>query len=904
MEPIRILLSRCTALFRRRNLDEDLDAELSSHIEFAVEENMKRGMSAQEARTRALREFGGVTQTKEAYRLQQRIPFLEAVLIDVRYGLRQLRKSPAFAATAILTLALGIGGMTAVFSVVEAVLLRPLPFKDSGQLISLHEWVREDPHDFNVTAPDVLIFQRESKAFSGEGGYVGAAFDVTGAGAPFHAAAERVSASVLPVLGIDPFLGRTFSQEEDTNAAPVTVISYSLWREKFQSDPGVLGKTIDLDRRPYTIIGVMPRNFEFPLDAGRLSRRDLWVPMSFTPVEENSEGENYDYGLVARLKPGVSTAQAQIDVDRVIAGIQPRYAAISNLHLLGYFRTLKEETVHNARPFLNILLGAVSLIMLIACVNIANLLLVRAASRRREFGVRLALGAARRIVLRQLLTESLLLSLIGGIVGVALAVVLVRAAAIALPVSLPRLSEIAIRWPMFAAAFGVVGMTGVLCGVAPALASMRTDVLDSLRDGSHAAGQGRSRHNLQSILVILETALALLLLVASGLLLRSFAKMLETDPGFQPQHVLTASLSLPRHDYPTQQKVDEFYAELQRKVETLPGVRTVGFSSNIPIVGQNGGRLITPEGHVRSAGEGFLIASTYLLQGDYFQTLHIPLIGGRYFETRDEQPNAPLVAIISQSFAKRYFHDKDPIGLRMKVGDRFDSPMPAITVVGVVGDVKQGALDQPTVEQMYEPISQAAAALGPMAAMLGVAGNMDVVIRTADDPTPLVPSLEKIVHQLDPLLVVSRAHTMDEIVAATESSRRFNTALLTTFAAIALVLSLLGTYGVLAYTVTQRTREIAIRMALGASRQIVVLRILRYALTLAATGAVGGLIASIGLMHFLKSLLYGVKPLDSVTIAGAVLVLSCCSALAALIPAQRAASIDPCGRYERNREYQ
>jgi predicted permease len=893
MEPIRILLSRCAALFRRRNLDEDLDAELSSHIEFAVEENMKRGMSAQEARTRALREFGGVTQTKEAYRLQQGIPFLEAVLIDVRYGLRQLRKSPAFAATAILTLALGIGGMTAVFSVVEAVLLRPLPFKDSGQLISLHEWVREDPHDFNVTAPDVLIFQRESKAFSGEGGYVGAAYDVTGAGAPFHAAAERVSASVFPVLGIDPFLGRTFSQEEDTNAAPVTVISYSLWREKFQSDPGVLGKTIDLDRRPYTIIGVMPRNFEFPLDAGRLSRRDLWVPMSFTPVEKNSEGENYDYGLVARLKPGVSTAQAQIDVDRVIAGIQPRYTAISNLHLLGYFRTLKEETVHNARPFLNILLGAVSLIMLIACVNIANLLLVRAASRRREFGVRLALGAARRIVLRQLLTESLLLSLIGGMVGVALAVVLVRAAAITLPDSLPRLSEIAIRWPMFAGAFGVVGMTGVLCGVAPALASMRTDVLDSLRDGSHAAGQGRSRHNLQSMLVIFETALALLLLVASGLLLRSFAKMLETDPGFQPQHVLTASLSLPRHDYPTQQTVDEFYAELQRRVEAVPGVRTVGFSSNIPIVGQNGGRLITPEGHVRSAGEGFLIASTYLLQGNYFQTLHIPLIGGRYFEARDEQPNAPLVAIISQSFAKRYFHGKDPIGLRMKVGDRFDSQMPAITVVGVVGDVKQGALDQPTVEQMYEPISQAAAALGPMAAMLGVAGNMDVVIRTADDPTPLVPSLEKIVHQLDPLLVVSRAHTMDEIVAATESSRRFNTALLTAFAAIALVLSLLGTYGVLAYTVTQRTREIAIRMALGASRQIVLLRILRYALTLAATGVIGGLIASIGLMHFLRSLLYGVKPLDSVTIAGAVLVLLCCSALAALIPAQRAASIDP-----------
>jgi putative ABC transport system permease protein len=893
MESIRILLSRCAALFRRRNLDEDLNAELSSHIEFAVEENLRRGMPAPEARTKALREFGGVTQTREAYRTQQGIPFLAEVLVDVRYGLRQLRKSPAFAAAAILTLALGVGGMTAVFSVVAAVLLRPLPFKDSGQLLSLHERVREDPHEFNVTAPDVLIFQRESKAFTGEGGYVSAGYDVTGAGAPFHAAAERVTSSLFQVLGIAPLLGRTFTQEEDENAAPVTVIGYSLWRERFYGDPGVLGQKIHLDRRPYTIIGVMPRDFEFPLDSGRLSRRDLWVPMSFTSVEKNSEGQNYDYGLVARLRPGVSASQAQIDVDRVIEGIQPLYTAKAGLHLQGYFRTLKEETVRNARPLLRILLGAVSLIMLIACVNIANLLLVRAASRRREFGVRLALGAARRIVLRQVLTESLLLSVIGGTIGVALAVMLVRAAAVHLPDSLPRLGEIAVRWPLFAAAFGFAAVTGLLCGIAPALASTRRDVLDSLRDGSQAAGPGRSQHNLQQLLVILEIALALLLLVASGLLLRSFRKMLQTDPGFQPRHTLTSSLSLPRHDYPTQQKVDEFYAELQRKIESLPGVKTVGFASNIPIIGQHGGRLLTPEGHVRSAGEGFLIASTYLVQGNYFQALHIPLIRGRYLEDRDQQVGTPLVAVISQSLAETQFHGKDPIGLRMKVGDRFDGPMPAITVVGVVGDVKQGALDQPTVEQMYEPVSQAAAALGPMAAMLGVAGSMNVVIRTADDPMQLVPSLEKIVHQLDPLLVLSQPHTMDEIVAATESSRRFNTTILTAFAAIALVLSLLGIYGVLAYAVTQRTREIAIRMALGASPKGVLLRMLRFALAVAVRGVACGLIASIGLMQFVKTLLYGVRPIDGATIAGAILVLLCCSALAALIPAQRAASIDP-----------
>ncbi len=895
MERIRMLLSRCAALFRGRTLDEELDQELRAHIELAVEENLKRGISEAEARRAAMLEFGGITQIKEEYRIQQSLPFLQTVAMDARYGLRQLRKSPAFAATAILTLGLGIGGMTAAFSVAEAVLLRPLPFPDSDRLISLHESIKEDPHDFNMTAPDVLIFQRESKAFSGEGGYVWAAYDVTGAGAPFHAAAERVTASLFPALGVPPLLGRTFTRQEDENSLPVTVISYALWQERFQGDLSVLGKTIDLDRRPYAIIGVMPRDFEFPLDAGRLSRRDLWVPMSFTAVEKNSEGENYDYGLLARLKPGVSMAQAQSDVDRVIATIQPAYAAIGGgLHLSASFMTLKDETVRKARPLLHMLIGAVALILVIACVNLANLLLVRGAARRREFGIRLALGAARRIVLRQLLTESLLLSLLGGAAGLALALVLVRAAMVGLPESLPRLQEIAIRWPIFAAAFGLAIATGLLCGIVPALAGMRADVLGSLHDGSQATGQSRSQRSLQSVLVALETALAMLLLVASGLLLRSFAKMLATDPGFQTRHLLTASLSLPRRDYPTQQKVDAFYDELQRRIETLPGVKTVGFSDNIPIVGQRSGRLVAPEGYVHHTGAGWLIASNYLVQGQYFEALHIPLIRGRYFDASDQQPGAPLVVIISQSLVEQYFHGKDPIGLHEKVGNRYDdSAMPPIRIVGVVGDVKQGPLDQPTVPEMYEPLSQAADGLGRYATMIGVVGGMEIVVRAEGDPAPLAASLEKIVHQLDPLLVVSQIHTMDEIVTATESSRRFNTAILTAFAGIALVLSLLGIYGVLAYAVEQRTREIAIRMALGASRVAVLVRIMRFAMTLAIAGVTAGLAASLGLTHFLKSLLYGVRPLDYATIAGAVVVLLGCCAFAGLGPARRAASIDP-----------
>lgn len=590
------------------------------------------------------------------------------------------------------------------------------------------------------------------------------------------------------MLGIEPLLGRTFTQQEDENATPVAVISYAVWKERFLGDPNVLGKTIDLDRRPYTIIGVMPEHFAFPIDAGRLSHQDLWVPMSFTSVEKNSEGDNVDYSLVARLKPGVSHEQAQADIDRVIAGIQATYPANANVQLHGYFRTLKEETVRDVRPLLNVLLAAVASVLLIACVNLANLLLVRAAGRRREFGVRLALGAARRAVLRQLLTESFLLSLLGGLVGVALAVLLVRSAAVGLPDSLPRLNEIATRWSMFVVAFALVVLTGALCGLAPALACMKTDVLDSLRDGSQSSGEGRSQHRLRGLLVTVEVALATLLLVASGLLLRSFARMLATNPGFHPQHVLTASLALPVHDYPTQQKVDDFYRALQQKLSTLPGVKAISFSSNIPIVGSNSGRLIAPEGYVPSPGEGMLITSNYLVQGDYFPALHIPLIRGRYFDASDERDGAPLVAIVSQSFAEQYFHRRDPIGLHVKVGPRFDTDMPAITVVGVVGDIKQGPLDQPTVVQMYEPLSQAAADLGPLSAMIGVVGSMDVVIRTDRDPTALAVALEKTIHQLDPSLAVAHVRTMDEIVAATESSRRFNTVIVSAFAAIALML--------------------------------------------------------------------------------------------------------------------
>ncbi len=813
------------------------------------------------------------------------------MLADLKFAWRQLRKSPGFTLTAVMTLALGIGGVTAVFSVVEAVLLRPLPYRDSANLFLLHERFESLlAGEGNLSAPDVLTFAHESRVFTGVGGFIGASFEASGAGAPFRAKAERLTASVFPVLGIEPILGRTFTQVEDDTSAPVTVISHALWQQRFQGDPHVLGKTIELDRRPYTIIGVMPPEFATPVGLGGIAQSDLWVPMSFTPIEKGAEADNMDYGAVARLKPGVSQAQAQQDVDRVTAIIQMK---IPDVRLHTSMRSLKEETVREARPLLRVLLAAVVLILLIACANLANLQLVRAAGRRREFGVRLALGAARRAMLRQLLTESLLLSALGGLLGVSLATVLVRLASASLTGTLPRLNEIAVSWPVVLIAISLTGVTGVLCGLVPAVASMKSEVLDALREGTHGAGQGRGQHRLRNILVMTEAALAMVLLVGAGLLLRSFAKMLATDPGIETTHVMTASLALPRQDYPTQERVNAFYSELQRRLEAMPGVRTVGFSSNIPLIGRNSSRLFAPQGYVKKPNEGWSLASNYLVAGNYFEALHIPLISGRYFDARDEQPGAPLAAIISQSFAQRYFPGKDAVGMHLKVGPSYDTKMPPIVVVGVVGDVKPNHLDDNQMVQMYEPVSQAAADLGPLSAMIGVAGDLRVVVLTAGDPAALESSFTRAVHKLDPLLAITDMQTMDEVVAATESSRRFNTVVLTSFAAIALLLSLLGIYGVLAYTVTERTREIAIRIAFGATRKDVLRRTIGYAFTLGAVGVGAGLVASVWLTGFLKSLLYGVPPLDTAAIAGATAVLLACAALAGWLPAHRASVIEP-----------
>ena len=893
MRTLSRLFARLLDFTTRHGGDERLREAMESHIEAEAEGNLRAGMTSEEAHRRARLTCELKETIREQYNGQESLPFMENLLRDTRFAFRTLRRSSAFTIVAVLTLIVGIGGVTAVFSVVDAVLLRPLPYPHAERLVVLHMGLQHFFSEGNLSPADILAYQRENKAFTGVAGFLGAGYEVTGVGGPFRAEAERVSASMFSVLDVPPHFGRAFTQQEDDDSTPVVVISYALWKVRFGSSPSVLGKVIDLDRRPYTVIGVMPESFETPSGAGGVARHDLWVPLSLTPEERGEVADNFDYGAVARLRPSVTMPQAQEDVQRVLALIQ---AEVPVAKLSIALRGLKDQTVDDARPLLCTLMGAVMLILIIACANLANLLMVRAAGRRREFGMRLALGAKRRAMLRQLLTESLLLSVLGGTVGLVLIILVLDAATALLPriaPDLPRVEEISVRWPVAGLAILLICSTGVLCGLMPALVSMKAEVLDALRDGGLTVGYGRHQHRVRGLVVVAEAGLAMLLLVGSGLLLRSFVRMLNVNPGFQPENVMTASLALPKEDYHTQEKVDEFLADLERKIDVIPGVQAVGFSTDIPVIGQNSSRPVAAQGYVPKPNESIALAANYLVMGDYFGALRIPLIEGRYFTAADDQPNAPLVTIISQSFAKRYFPGREAVGRGIKVGLNYNTPAPTIRVVGVVGDVSDNPLDQKQDVETYEPVSQAAGDFGPYGNMIGVVGSLRAVARTASDPKALGALFTRTVQNTDSLLAVTEIKTMDEMVASTETSRRFSTGALTAFAAVALLLALLGMYGVLAYLVAERRREIAIRIALGATRADVLRRVLRQALVLGLSGIAVGLIASAGLTRYLTSLLYGVQALDSLAIIGAVVILLSCTLFAGWLPARRAASVDP-----------
>jgi predicted permease len=809
---------------------------------------------------------------------------------DLRFASRRLGKAPGFSLTVILTLALGIGATTAIFSLVEGVLLRPLPFRDPDRLVLLGDHLGGRPNT-SVTAREIGTYSKASSAFSSLGGYINANYELSGGVVPEQVRATRLSAGVLPTLGAPPVLGRVFTQQEEGSHQQLAVISYALWLNHYHSDPHVLGSTMVLDRTAYSIIGVMPRSFEFPLQPGRINQIQLWVPLSLTP-DELSDGYAgfWGYRMVARLKDGVTLPQAAKDADRVAQQIMRDFpASMSALHIRGDVTPLRESAVGSVRPLLRALFVAVAIVLLIACANVAGLLLVRAIQRRREGAVRLALGASSGAIIRGAVFEGLLLSMSGGLLGLVFATIAIRTALYLLPESMPRIGSISMNAAVASFGLLIALASGVLCSLAPAFAALRTNVTQSLKDDART-GTGDSSHAwLRSSLIVAEIAIALVLLTASGAFLRSFQKMRAVDPGFRPEHVLVAGYLLPLNQYPTDTSVEYFNHAVVDRLSAKPGVIAAGITSSLPASGFSAQVAYTIEG-VPVDRWKLQFAAFAIVYGDYFHAMDIPLLEGRTF-TMDDRDNSLLVVIVSQSMARHCWPGQRAIGKRLHVGNPQSGALWA-TVVGVVGDTTLGARDEPSTDQWYLPAQQPAILGGSYSKLSRPAGG-NITLRSALPPEHMTQTLRSTVAEIDPLLALQQVRPMNDAISNVEGPRRFNTGLITAFAAGALLLAITGIYAVVAFSVSLRAHEIAIRMALGAQRAGIARLVLISGAKLALLGCGLGVAGSLAVSRLVSSFLFDVSATDPLIYTAGVLIMMLMALLASALPATHAASADP-----------
>jgi len=819
-------------------------------------------------------------------------------LHSFRIAVRQLLKSPGFSFTAVMMLAFGIGATVAMFSLMDCVILRPLPFPDSDRLVRLNDTIEGADVGGNglagVTGPDIRNYMRETRSFDGLGGFRPNAYELSGMGEPAQINATRMSGGVFTALRVQPLMGRYYTEQEDDQKQPVAVISYSMWKERLHGNPRVLGTKLLLDRKPYEIIGVMPRSFEFPLVGGHLNQSELWVPLSLAPEEIGpTASASWNYDMIGRLRPGVTPRQAQDDAERVAEEANRNFPSfVASLREHAVIHSLHEDTVSDSRQLVRTLFLATAVVLLIACANLAGLLLVRAIRRRREIAVRLALGARAGALLGQAMVESLALSITGGAIGLVCAEIALRVGVSRLPETLPRVNEIGINWQVVLFALVLALLTGAMCGLAPAFAGLRTKVNDSLKEGGRSGSAGSGHARLRSALVVGEIAIALVLLAACGLLLRSFEKMREVDLGFRPDHTLVGTYSLPQKQYSKQSQVDTFNDELLRRVEQLPGVKSVGITTFLPASGSNSNNTFIVEGYVAPKGAGMNLATTITIQGDYLQALGVPLLAGRLFTAADTA-QSQLVAIVNHKFAGHYWPNGDPIGKRFRIGT-METPTPWITIVGEVADVKENAPDEPNKEQWYQPIQQSEASVGSLAQPTDLAGNQaSIAVRTGMNPDEITNSLRATVQSMDPQLPLAQVETMEHAVSETEAPRRFNTAVISAFAIAAVLLAALGIYSVIAFSAALRQQEMAIRMALGSQRSGILRLIFVSAAKLGIAGCVIGLMGAAGASYLLRSLLFKVSPFDPLVLIMAAIFVMLLASLASLLPALRAASIQP-----------
>jgi predicted permease len=815
-----------------------------------------------------------------------------ALAQNLRFAFRQLRRVPGFTLTVVLTLALGIGATTAIFSLVEGVLLRPLPFQDAEQLVLLGDHLGGGP-GISVTAREIGTYSSATEAFSSLGGYITTGYELSGGAQPESVNAARLTASMFPTLGVQPILGRLFTAQEEDTYQPLTVISYSLWLNRYHRDPHVLGSSIVLDRKTYSIIGVMPRSFEFPLQTGHLDQVQLWVPLSLTPDELSDQHAGFwGYHIIARLKNGVTLPQAASDTDRVAHQIMRNFpATMSALHIRGDVELLRDHVVADVRPLLRTLFLAVAVVLLIACVNASSLLLVRAIRRRREYAVRLALGARSGVIIREAVCEGLLLSVTGGLLGLAFAATATRTALRLLPESMPRIDSISMDATVATFALLLALATGALCSLAPAFAALRTNLTDSLKEGARI-GAGASSHTwLRSLLVVSEVAIALVLLTVSGAFLWSFQKMRAVDPGFRPDHVLVAGYQLPLMQYPSDTSVDSFNHAVVDRLSSKPGVIAVGITSGLPAVDVSAQGSYTVEG-VSVDSWKLKFAAFAITYGDYFTAMRIPLLDGRTFTIHDDA-NAPLVAIVNQSMAKHSWPGQNAIGKRLHVGNP-KKGLPWATVVGVVADTKLGSRDEPSSDQWYFPAQQPAILFGSAASgnLTSPAGGY-ITVRSALEPEHMTQTLRSAIAEVDPLLALQQVQPMNDVISNVEAPRRFNTSLITAFAIGAVSLAITGIYAVVAFSVSLRTQEIAIRMALGAKRTGIARLVLVSGAKLGLLGCGFGVLGSLAASRLVRSFLFDVSATDPLVYIASVLTMMLLALLASALPAIRAASADP-----------
>ncbi|MDQ6830391.1 MAG: ABC transporter permease, partial [Gemmatimonadota bacterium] len=873
----RRLASLWRNLVHRQRVEQELDAELQGYVAMLTDENGRGGMSADDARRAAIIEAGGIAQVKEDVRDVRSGTLLETMAQDIRYGARMLAKSPGFALAAVVALALGIGATTAILSVVDAVLLRPLPYDNADRLVViLHHGT--DP----VASGNYIDWRDQSRSFAAMSAADYWTPNLTGADKSEKLWGLKLTTDLLPMLGVRPLMGRLFATDEgDAGRDHEAVLGYGLWQRRFAGDPAILGKEIKLDGEAYTVIGVMPSTFNFaPFWA---TKAELWVPMSLA-AHATERGGNH-LRVFARLAPGVSLAQARADIAAITTRLRQEYPGTN-----GDVRVvpLKDRVVGDVRPALLVLLGAVGFVLLIACANVAHMLLARAAARQREIAVRTALGASRARIVRQLLTESLLLGGLGGTAGLALAACGIRVLVALGPRSIPRVDTIALDGRVLFFTLVVSLVTGVGFGLVPALQASVLNLSESFKEGGGAGTEGVKRHRLRSMLMASELALALVLLVGAGLMIRTFVALQQIDPGFDPRGVLSMTVSVAGSAEAAPGRRVAFYKQVLEKVRAIRGVHSASLINHLPLAGDMWGWSYWIEGQPLPAPGETPTAVYRVVMPGYFKTMGIALQHGRDVQESDAM-GAPRVLVINERLAQRAWPGKDAIGQRMSIKKPTNDSV-WMTVVGVTKNARQEDWASAPQDEMYIPVLQSSSHLTDPDAHVAY---LTLVVRAGDDPAALAPAVREAIWSIDRGVAVSEVHTMPQVVADATAGPWFYLLLLVVFACVALVLAAVGIFGVMSYAVTRRTHEIGIRVALGAKHGDVVRLVVGQGMRVALAGAGVGIVGALILTRLMSGLLYGVRSTDPVTFIAVTAILCAVALAATLIPARRAARIDP-----------